>query len=278
MAEIILTDVSQVISGLTCKAASVIKRGNLIGYSSGWVLADVNAAASGVYAQGIALNDADGNDAARAEFAMARIATIYDADAPFTANTPQYASGTAGALTETSPATAGDVIQVVGRSYDTYSAFIHIAPPRLWETFLSPDNLDTSSEPGLGTADAGWAGPQLTLVETMYFKGRLPHGLVDSVVTAKIILDSINASAGDIDTTIVAAYDGASNVEDTGTAITAGDWAQTDADNIILTVDISANFDAGLWLPGRSFCVYVDPDGITGAVNVIGLHLRGWVV
>ena len=170
------------------------------------------------------------------------------------------------------------MIQVVGRALDTSRLLIDIGSPKEYEIFLSPDNLDTSSEPGLGTADAGWAGPQLTGTETMYFKGRLPSGLVGSISAAEIVLDSINASAGDIDVTVVAANDGASNVEDTGTKITAGDWTQTDADNIILTMDISACFDAGFYVAGRSFCVYVDPDGITGAVNVIGLYIRGFKV
>lgn len=256
----------------TRSGAYWVAKGDLLGHDgTGWVKADASTA-SKIFAQYIALEPAIGEK----ELRVCRKATFLSTTAIYTANTPQYLSGTGGATTETRPATDNDVIQAVGRSIDTYRARIELRAPVEFEMFLSPDNLDTSSEPGLGVADAGWAGPQLTGTETIYFKGFIPYGVVGDIAEAVILADSVNASAGDIDVSIVAAHQGASNVEDTGTAITAGDWTQVDTDNIIVGVDISACFDSGLWLPGMVFCVYVDPDGITGAANIIGLRIRGW--
>jgi len=154
---------------------------------------------------------------------------------------------------------------------------------REWEVFLTPDTYDTSAAPGLGSVDAGWAGPQWAAADEIYFKGRLPSNLVSTVEEASVILDSVNASAGTAGTTIVAAFDGptttaVSNVEDTGTAGTSLDWAQTDANDKILVVDVSSTFDSGLWFPERNFCLLFDGQSITGAAQVIGLQLRGWVV
>jgi len=262
---------------VTMKAANSCKRGDILGYSSGWVKADADVGAGPLYGQCIALNDAGGGD----PVSVARKALVYDIDAPYTAQTVQYLSGTAGGHTETRPgAGVGNLMQVIGYSYDTYYAMLECVPPREFEIFLSPDVLDTSSEPGLGKADTGWPGPELTLVETAYFKGRIPESVVGSIVIARMIGNSVNASAGDLDLTIVGSYDGtaaapAANNQDTGTAITAGDWVQADADNKILTTDVSALFDAGFWLPGRTFGIFLDPDGITGAMQILGLYIVG---
>jgi len=252
-----------------------VLRGNLLAHNgTNWVAAAATDATTSLYAQYIALE----GGASGAEIRACRGVELSDADAPWTANGTIYVSGTAGAFTQTRPATAGDVIQIVGRAISTSQASLFIERPRVVEWFLSPDNLDTSSEPGLGTADAGWPGPQITGTETFYFKGRFPSNIVGSIEAANIVYDSVNASAGDIDITVVGGYDGASNVQDTGTAITAGDWSQTDTDNIILTQDISAALDAGFYTPSRNWAIYVDPDGVTGAVMVLGLYLRMLVV
>ena len=253
--------------------SATVGRGDVVGYSSGWKLSDSDAAAY-IFAQYVALQSGVSGE----EIRVCRGCTFYDEDAPYTADAPYYASGTAGSITTIRPASDGDLIQVIGRGLSTKRVRVEISAPKEWEMFLSPDVLDTSSEPGLGTSDAGWPGPALTAVETCRFKGRFPSGIVGSLSAAKIVFDSINASAGDIDITVVAAYDGASNVQDTGAPITTGDWTQSDADNIMLTMDISSALDAGFYKPARSFAIFVDPDGITAEALVVGLYLRGWKV
>jgi len=253
-------------------AKVAVSQGDLLGYSSGWVLADADAATN-IYAQYMAMENGD----AGAKIKGCKKCLLYDEDAPYTANTAQYVSGTAGSITETRPATDGDLIQIVGRSLDTSRCLIDIGEPKEFEMFLSPDVYDTTGEPGLGTTDAGWVGPQVDGTgELTFFKGRFPSGLI-SVDVARIIYNSIGASAYDTDITVVRAYDGAANNQDTGTAITAGDW-NADTDNILSYQNIVAAFDAGFIAPNACFAVKMDPDGITGDANVIGLYIRGFKV
>ena len=271
MAEIIIEDIER---RTKLTLAGTVSRGNLVGYSSGWKAADADAATY-IYAEYIALDAGVSGD----EIDACKGATFYDGDAPYNADKPQYVSGTAGALTETRPATDGDLIQVVGRSIDTYRARIDIQPPKEFELYITPDTYDETGEPGLGTVDAAWVGPQINNAEEdVYFKGRIPSGLVGTTPdVARVIYNSINASAFDMDVHIVAAYDGAANNEDTGTSITAGDWNE-DADNKLLYQDVSACFDSGMYKPGRNFCLNLDPDAITNDANVIALYIRGWKV
>ncbi|KKM06576.1 hypothetical protein LCGC14_1742610 [marine sediment metagenome] len=252
-----------------------VNRGNLLAHNgTGWVKADASDAATNLYAQWVALEGGVTGQVIR----VCKTVVLRDTDAPYTANAIQYVSGTAGAITETRPAVAADVIQVVGRALDTESIFVDIKAPWELEEFIRPDTLDTSSEPGLGTSDAGWPGPSLTGTETAFFKGRFPSNIVGAVLEASIKMDSIDAQAGDIDVTVVGAYDGASNVQDTGTAITAGDWDQTDTDNIILTLDVSDTLDAAFYTPARNWAMFIDPDVLTNHALFIGLNMRYLVV
>ncbi len=83
----------------------------------------------------------------------------------------------------------------------------------------------------------------------------MPSGIVGSTPDiARVVYDIIGASAYDTDVTVVGGHDGASNVEDTGTAITAGDWS-ADTDNLLAYQDVSACFDSGFlqtWYELRS--------------------------
>ncbi|KKL50566.1 hypothetical protein LCGC14_2304210 [marine sediment metagenome] len=273
--DIVLTNVVGQVQRLTAKADEIWRRGTIIGYDSGWVRADADAAAN-IYGQLISLTAADGNDPGDNQFVACRACDIFDVDAPFTAATAQYLSGTAGGFTETRPTTDGDLIQVVGWSYDDSHAFLKMNAPIEYEIFLSPDPLDTTGEPGLGSADTGWPGPQVDATgESFYFKGRFPSGLVGAIAEARVIFNSINASAFDNDVSIVGGYDGASNVQDTGAPITAGDW-NVDTNDLLLYQDISSLIDADFYKPGRNFAVFCDPDGITNDATVIGLSIRGW--
>lgn len=261
------------ITHLTMKADTFVKRGDLLGYSSGWVKADADTA-SDIFAQWVALED--GGDEQTIQ--VCKKCTFHDEDAPYTANTSQYLSGTAGGITETRPATDNDLIQVVGRSLGTSRVRIEIEAPKEFEIFLTPDQKDGTGEPGLGTVDTAWVGPQVdAAAETVYIKGRLPSGLVGSISCARAIFNVIGASAFDNDVTVTGGHDGASNAEDTGAGITAGDWS-ADTDNLLAYQDVSACFDSGFYKPGMNFCVLLDPDGITGDAQVIGLYIRGWKV
>lgn len=273
MAYNLIVEEAEDICTITMKAANSVKRGDLLGYDSGWVKADADTA-SNIYAQGVALADGDGGE----KIKMAKKCTLYDEDAIYTADTAQYLSGTAGAITETRPATDNDMIQVVGRSLDTKRVRIGIKPPEEFELFISPDVYDTTGEPGLGTLDTGWVGAQVDAAgEDVFFKGRLPSGIVGAITVARVIYNIIGASAYDTDVTVTGGHDGASNAEDTGTTITAGDWS-ADTDNLLAYQDVSACFDSGFYKPAMNFCLQLDPDAITADAQVVGLYIRGWKV
>lgn len=243
-----------------------------INSSGNWVAADASTAS--LFAQGVCVSDGVQSDQIY-EVDISKRAYISDADIPYTKNARQYLSATALGHTETRPTTDGDLIQIVGRAISTSIVYFDIKSPWLENAYVPRDPLDTTSEPGLGAADAGWAGATMTAVETAYTSPfRVPHNCCSAILYAKLVFDSINASAGDIDVTVVGAYDGASNVQDTGTGITAGDWEQADTDDIILTVDVSSCLDTGLWTPGRTFQLFIDPDGITAEAHFLGMWLE----
>jgi len=261
-------------AAVTVRSTVACSIGDLLAINSSgvWVAADASTAS--LFAQGVCVTDGVQSDQIY-EVSISKRAYISDADIPYTMNARQYLSATAAGHTETRPTTDGDLIQIVGRAISTSIVYFDIKSAWLENAYVPRDLLDTSSEPGIGTADAGWAAAQLTAVETAYTSPfRVPHNCCSAILKANLVFDSINASAGDLDITVVGAYDGASNVQDTGTAIEAGDWAQTDADNIMLSVDISTVLDTGLWTPGRTFQVYLNPGGITGAAGFIGMWLE----
>jgi len=121
--------------------SGTVTRGNLLGYSSGWVAADANVAAGPIYAQWIALEDGVDGD----EINVCRGAVFEDLDEPYTINTAQYLSGTAGAITETKPATDGDLIQIVGWALSTSRVRIDLAQPREETFWFEVDTYDTTT-------------------------------------------------------------------------------------------------------------------------------------
>ena len=275
MASEVVIQYAEKIADLTLNGT--VKKGNPLAHNgTNWVHADASDAATNLYAQYIAMQSGVSGDVIKG----CKGCVLYDADAPFgSANATQYVSATAGAITSTRPTADGDVIQVIGRSISTSLARVDIKAPEEWEVFLPAHTYDTTGETGLGTTDAGWVGPQVdAAAEKTYAIGRFPSGLIGALSVAQGVWNSINGSAFDNDVTVVGAYDGASNVEDTGAAITAGDWTQADTDNIIYTQDVSACFDADFLKAGRNFCLLNDPDGITGDAQFLGLYLRGFKV
>jgi hypothetical protein len=154
---------------------------------------------------------------------------------------------------------------------------IDLKEPVEFEMFIPANGVFSSTgETGTGTEDTGWYGPQVDgATEVVGFVGRFPSGLI-SVDLVRVIYNSINASAYDTDVTVVRAYDGAANNQDTGTAITADDFDIADADNILLYQSITAAFDSGFICPNACFAVKLDPDAITADVQVLGLYIRGF--
>ena len=246
----------------------------LIGYSSGWKRADADAATN-IYAQYIAMQGGVSGDKIKA----CKKCLLFDEDAPYTANAAYYLSGTAGYSRTRRSTTDGDMIQLVGRALDTTRLLLNIKEPEEFEMFIPCNGgFDSSSEAGIGTQDTGWFGPQIDNAgEVVGIVGRFPSGLI-SVDLARVVYNSINASGYDTDVTVVRAYDGAANNQDTGTAITTDDFDVDDADNKLLYQDITAAFDAGFIVPNACFSVKLDPDGITSDVQVLGLYIRGFKV
>ena len=210
---------------------------------------------------------------------LSRVGIITDEDAPYTLGNVQYLSTTAGGITTTLPTGSADLRQIVGRAISTSQVEVNIHQPRLHDDFYPSAPYNTSGETSstLHLADAGWTGPQLDAAgETSYVGPHsLPYGFL-SLLEARLVYDNIGGTAAlDYDFTITGGYDGASNVQDTGTAITAGDVVGTPpADNILEYFDLSVMFDAGFVGPGRLWSVLVDPDGVGSADQVIlGIRL-----
>lgn len=102
-----------------------VNRFDLIAHNgTNWVQADANDPT--LYAQAIVLADGVSGDVREA----ASYVRLTDSDAPYTQDAIQYLSGTAGEHTETRPATAGDLVQAVGRAFSTTEVEFDIQPAR----------------------------------------------------------------------------------------------------------------------------------------------------
>lgn len=254
----------------------LVIKGNVLAHNgTGWVQAAAGDAATNLYAQYVAMQGGKSGDVIKG----CKGCVLYDADAPYTANTILYVSGTAGAVTHTRPATAADVIQVVGRAISTSEARIDIAPPKEIEVFIRPDTYDTTAEQGLGVIDNPlWVGPALdTTGEDAYFQGRFPSGVL-SVELARVVFNSIGETTMTISAALVSCADGATNTGDTGAAHSAA--APTSiADNTLCYSDVTAMFDADALKAGYNFTVAVTAAGtIAGNLQAIGLYMRYFVV
>jgi hypothetical protein len=250
--------------------AEPVSKLDILGYSSGFKRSDADAATN-IYGRFIAMQNGNTGDVIKA----CKKCLLFDEDAPYTANTTYYLSGTAGSFTATRPTTDGDMIQIVGCALDTTRILIDIPDPVEFEMFIPANGaFSSTAEAGIGTEDTGWYGPQVdAAAEVVGIVGRFPSGLV-SLDVARVIYNNVGGSALDMDVTVVRGYDGAANNQDTGTAITAGDW-NADTDNLLLYQNVLAAFDAGFLAPNACFSVKLDPDAITADAQVIGLYLRG---
>jgi len=262
------------VADLTLNGA--VKKGDVLAHNgTGWVQADASDAATNLYAQYIAMQGGVSGNIIKG----CKGCVLYDHDAIYTANSPLYVSGTAGALTHTRPATAADVIQMVGRAIDTYSARIDIAPPKELEVFIYPATYDSTTEPGLGVIDSPeWVGPAIdSTSEAVYFQGRFPSGVL-SVDLARVLWNSIGETTITVNGAIIVVADGATNTGDTGAAFSAA--APTGlADNKVCYSDVTACFDADALKAGYNFSVMMEESGASaGDLQAIGLYMRYTVV
>lgn len=93
----------------TITLAEACHKGDLLGYSSGWYLADADAATP-IPALVIAMEDGAAADI----IGVTKYASIYDTDEALTAGGELYLSGTAGDVTATAPTAAAYLVQKVG--------------------------------------------------------------------------------------------------------------------------------------------------------------------
>tara|TARA_Y100000310_G_scaffold271090_1_gene285384 strand:+ start:3581 stop:4408 length:828 start_codon:yes stop_codon:yes gene_type:complete len=272
--EAVITDIGGVVH-LTLNGT--VKRGESLAHNgTNWVKADATDAATNLYAQYIALESGVSGDLITA----CKQCTLSDADAPWTANGTLYVSATAGALTQTRPATNGDVIQVVGRALDTNTIRVEIQAPREIEVFIPCPPYNALSGVEAHTADGTtneWAGADVdTDAVGGVFVSRMPSGMVGAPLAADLIVDTQASTALDIDVTFVAAYDGAANTGDAGTTQTGLTSATTTADNKIHKVSILSGMDADFAKAGINFGVAVDADA--GDFLLLQLYMRYLVV
>jgi hypothetical protein len=254
-----------------------VKAGDLVGYNgTNYVACDANIASRvsnrWLFAQGVAGGYGVSGDVIR----MYLHAVFEDLDAPFTANDMLYMSGSAGAITSTRPVTDGDLIQPVGYAYSTSVAYVHPHPEHEHDVWVAcSPYVNTNSA---WVADSGWVGQDndatdIPTAATYYVAWRVPEYAV-TLIDARLVLNSLDASAFDLDVTLAGAYDGAANNQDAGTAGTALDWEEADTDNILLTVKLDTELDVGFFTPGRNISILFDPDAITGDAHAMGVWFQ----
>lgn len=246
--------------------ATAISVGDLMAYNgSAWVRADADTFAT-LWARGIALNSADG--VLQTEVSVARDAMVYDEDAPYTAGSKLYLSGTAGAHTHTRPSTAGQLRQVVGEAFTTTVA--HVRFRGLSEVHLPIQLISATS--AVAALDSGnFGGPTLDAQnEVSYLGCTLPENLV-SVEKAVLVL-AAEASAGT--PTIAVAVSGAfTNTQHDAitpdTSLTGAAAEGTNPDDIY-HADISTAINAtSIVQPGISLGIKVTADDAGTDVRVM---------
>lgn len=102
--------------------AGTVVKGDLLGYSAGWKQADADLAAGPIVPELIALQGGVSTEVIKA----ARVALVGERYSGGTVGAPVYASGTAGAITETIPATAGDFRGKVGKLVSASMALLEV--------------------------------------------------------------------------------------------------------------------------------------------------------
>ena len=165
-----------------------VVKGNLLGNdATGFVKADADTVS--LYAQGIALQDGVSGDVISMAFGSV---TGEDTDAPYTLGGIVYTSGTAGAHTQTRPATAGQLRQAVGFAISTsivkfnFQGLKEVTVP--WVVVSA-----TSAHAVLDSGDFG--GPTLDAQnETLLLTQQVPENAVS--VAKSVIRVAAEATAG----------------------------------------------------------------------------------
>ena len=253
-----------------------VVRGNLLAHNgTNWVQADASDASTNLYAQYIALNSGVSGTIIKG----CRSCVLYDEDNLNSADVPVYCSATAGAITESRPTSAADVIQVVGRSIDAKRTKIDIAYPKEFEVWLPPSIYDTTNEAGLGVIDSPvWVGPGIdSLSEAVYFTSRFPSGVL-SVLASRIIYNSVAETTITVSAALISCVDGGTNTGDTGTAHSAAVPTSL-ANNALCYSNVTAMFDADALKAGYNFTVTATEVGASdGVLQVLGLYMRYLIV
>lgn len=257
----------------------VLKGDTLAHNGTNWVKASATDAVTNLYAQYIAMQGGKSGDVIKG----CKGCVLYDANAPYgSANASLYASGTAGAITATRPATNGDVIQVIGRSISTSLARIDILSPYELEVIVPVgvfNEMNGGALEGLvqdGTTVA-WHGPDVDTAQVAaILSSKFPSGMVGGPLAADLIVNTQASTALNVDFTGVAAYVNETNVGDAGATITAASTSETTADNEIQKVSFLSLMDADFAKAGAVFAIMCDPDA--GDFLIVEWYIRYLVV
>ncbi len=129
MADAVATFAAQPVPSFAIADAVVVAIGELLYYDTATsTLKKADASAVSTRAEWIAVEAGTGGQA-DGTIAVTKALILTDTDAPYTAGGAQYLSATAGAITETRPSTAGELIQRVGRAISASAIEIAINAP-----------------------------------------------------------------------------------------------------------------------------------------------------
>ncbi len=182
---------------ITLAASQTTLPGTLLGYSTGWKLADADARIPAVL---MAMEAGVGGQVIKA----CRAGVLYDADAPFTDGSYSYLSATAGAYTETSP-TAGatlTIIQKIGFAISTSELEFSLVPgtgPLYLVATQSIDLANITATTSLETA-VTITGVLTTDVPILCIPASLHNDLVPSGLRVSAA-DTVQLRMTDIDNT-----------------------------------------------------------------------------
>lgn len=225
---------------VTIPSGTSVKAGDLIAYDgSAWAKADCDTPGS-LWARLIAGGNADG--AAAKEIVAYRETIVYDADAPYTAGAKLYLSGTAGAHTETRPATAGQLRQVVGEALTTDTAHLRIRPRHEIHVPIVVNGA-TSAYAVLDSGDFG--GPTLDAQnETCSAFCVVPENALGVAIARLILAAEASAGTPTFDLTVSSALDGEQWDAVTADSTLANQALEGAATDEIQILDITTALDA----------------------------------
>ena len=223
-------------SGVTCNQGDLLSWNNT---ANELTLADADSLDS--YASFMALMNGDGSGQNN-RVAVTRKCLLSDSDGPYTAETPQYLSPTAGAVTETRPTAAPDLVQVVGMSVDDEQVEIDIKVP--YEVYVPIQVMFATSADAL--LDSGnFGGPTMDAQnEQTVLNFTVPENAI--ALQKAILWIAAEASGGTPtwDITIGSAISGAQHDVVTQDATLVNQVREGSAVDEMFALDISTGLDA----------------------------------